>query len=310
MDRKKLETILLFMGVKPWNMDKTVKEIELFLDKKLEFPETISHEAFQIASSIIEREANIIILVGGTSGSGKSTLATLLASRLGVTTVVSTDHIRQVLRSTHDINIHPLLFTSSYNHDVSVVLENYEIQCEYILNSLITIIQKKFQLKKESIIIEGVHLSCKNIKRLMERFDNCIPFLLYISNETKHMERFAIRSKYMTLEPRANRYAHHFSSIRLIQNYLVGNADKIPMVDNTNVDRSLAFIHDVLQKYLTHQNYPSLDILYESYSISRDKFFKSSKEMLKTIREKRHEKQEDYDYGSHYGIQFLGSLGS
>jgi hypothetical protein len=144
----------------------------------------------------------------------------------------------------------------------------------------------------------------------MERFDNCIPFLLYISNETKHMERFAIRSKYMTLEPRANRYAHHFSSIRLIQNYLVGNADKIPMVDNTNVDRSLAFIHDVLQKYLTHQNYPSLDILYESYSISRDKFFKSSKEMLKTIREKRHEKQEDYDYGSHYGIQFLGSLGS
>ena len=40
----------------------------------------------------------MIILLTGTSGTGKSTLASLLADRLRFTTVISTDHIREMLR--------------------------------------------------------------------------------------------------------------------------------------------------------------------------------------------------------------------
>jgi hypothetical protein len=42
--------------------------------------------------------------------------------------------------------------------------------------------------------------------------------------QTKHMERFAIRAKYMTLEPRLNKYVHYFANIRTIQCHLVAEA--------------------------------------------------------------------------------------
>jgi 2-phosphoglycerate kinase len=46
-----------------------------------------------------DRKKSTIILLGGTSGTGKSTLASLLASRLGITKVLSTDSIRHLLRN-------------------------------------------------------------------------------------------------------------------------------------------------------------------------------------------------------------------
>ena len=44
--------------------------------------------------SVQERRRSICILLAGTSGTGKSTLAGLLAARLGITTLVSTDSVR------------------------------------------------------------------------------------------------------------------------------------------------------------------------------------------------------------------------
>lgn len=35
----------------------------------------------------------------------------------------------------------------------------------------------------------------------MQRHPSALPFLVHISNEAKHMERFAVRSKVMTLRP-------------------------------------------------------------------------------------------------------------
>jgi 2-phosphoglycerate kinase len=39
------------------------------------------------------------------------------------------------------------------------------------------------------------------------------------------MERFAIRAKYMTVAPKANKYIHYFDNIRLIQRHLCKAAD-------------------------------------------------------------------------------------
>jgi hypothetical protein len=39
---------------------------------------------------------------------------------------------------------------------------------------------------------------------LMKKHPSIIPFMIYISNEGKHTERFAVRAKYMTLDPTNN----------------------------------------------------------------------------------------------------------
>lgn len=54
------------------------------------------------------------VLLAGTSGTGKSTLAGLLAARLGITTVVSTDSVRNMLRSFAGPGEDPLLWASTY----------------------------------------------------------------------------------------------------------------------------------------------------------------------------------------------------
>jgi 2-phosphoglycerate kinase len=37
---------------------------------------------------------------------------------------------------------------------------------------------------------------------LLKKYKNILPFVIYISNEEKQKERFAVRSKYMTLDPK------------------------------------------------------------------------------------------------------------
>lgn len=64
--------------------------------------------------SIQEQRSSVTVLLAGTSGTGKSTLAGLLAARLGITTVLSTDNIRHMLRSFADEDQNPLLWASTY----------------------------------------------------------------------------------------------------------------------------------------------------------------------------------------------------
>ena len=62
----------------------------------------------------IEAKRNIIVLLAGTSGTGKSTLASLLGSKLGIATVLSTDTVRHILRNFVSKEESPILFASTY----------------------------------------------------------------------------------------------------------------------------------------------------------------------------------------------------
>lgn len=62
----------------------------------------------------IESKRNILVLLAGTSGTGKSTLSSLLGSRLGISTVISTDTIRHVMRNFVAKEDDPIIFASTY----------------------------------------------------------------------------------------------------------------------------------------------------------------------------------------------------
>ncbi|KAK6144376.1 hypothetical protein DH2020_021196 [Rehmannia glutinosa] len=68
-----------------------------------------------LACRIRERKESVTVLLCGTSGCGKSTLSALLGSRLGITTVISTDSIRHMMRSFVDEKQNPLLWASTYH---------------------------------------------------------------------------------------------------------------------------------------------------------------------------------------------------
>ncbi|KAJ1281650.1 hypothetical protein BS78_04G322000 [Paspalum vaginatum] len=253
-----------------------------------------------LACRIKEKKESVTILLCGTSGCGKSTLSSLLGSRLGITTVVSTDSIRHMMRGFVDEKQNPLLYASTYHageyldpiavaqakakrkankstivshpnasvgkevisdnkshHGSSelpprtelignkqMAVEGYKAQSEMVIDSLDRLITS-WEEQKESVIVEGVHLSLNFVMGLMKKHPSIIPFMVYITNEEKHMERFAVRAKYMTLDPAKNRYIKYIRNIRAIQDYLCNRADKhlVPKINNTNVDQSVAAIH-------------------------------------------------------------------
>jgi 2-phosphoglycerate kinase len=101
-------------------------------------------------------------------------------------------------------------------------------------------------------VVEGVHLNMKNIQKLAKRFPQVIPFMICIKSESKHKERFAVRSKHMTLDPRFNKYIKYFKNIRTIAKFLVKKAEAclVPRIDNSNVDKSIGTIHSTVVRSL------------------------------------------------------------
>ncbi|KAK9664067.1 hypothetical protein RND81_14G017500 [Saponaria officinalis] len=257
-----------------------------------------------LACRIRERKESITVLLCGTSGCGKSTLSSLLGSRLGITTVVSTDSIRHMMRSFVDEKQNPLLWASTYHageyldpvavgearakrkakkarvaHSIpkdsltgnvqnensdnqraeagvnnselispkQMAIEGFKAQSEMVIESLDRLITS-WEERKESVIVEGVHLSLNFVMGLMKKHPSIVPFMIYITNEDKHLERFAVRAKYMTLDPTKNKYVKYIRNIRTIQEYLCNRADKhlVPKINNTNVDKSVAAIHATL----------------------------------------------------------------
>jgi 2-phosphoglycerate kinase len=281
------------------------------------------------AAALAEGRAAVAVLLCGTSGTGKSTLASLLAGRLGVTAVVSTDSIRHALRSFAPPADAPLLWASTYTAGAALAraraaagagagaaggagladegadqtmgsrptdaaaaaaalrdtLAGYAAQSAEVAPHVATLLARlPGGAAPRSVVMEGVHLSPALAARLAAELHAAdvavagggsdpadprdlsalgaaasksssnpssyggalvLPFLVDISNEAKHLERFAVRAKAMTLRADANRYVRAAPAIRGIAAHLraAAAAAGVPVVDNTNVDRSVATIH-------------------------------------------------------------------
>ncbi len=202
------------------------------------------------------RHRNIIILIGGTSGCGKSTLASLLGSRLGFQTVISTDNIRSLMRSFVPAEDSPHLHNSTYatpsappsgaRPSCPPAVAGWVAQAETVQPMIETFLEG-LTSRGESAVVEGVHLSPDFMVKMSARL-RCVPLVLYIRNEKKQRHRMAVRSKYMSEDPKHNRYIRHFAAIRQIQDRFVGLADYhyVPRRDNANMDVTLATMHSVL----------------------------------------------------------------
>ena len=69
---------------------------------------------FRLALDFIEERRYFIILLSGAPGTGKSTIASLLASRMSVSHIISTDSIRHAMRTVYSKEEYPILHCSTY----------------------------------------------------------------------------------------------------------------------------------------------------------------------------------------------------
>ena len=151
----------------------------------------------------------------------------------------------------------PALRGEGLSHATRVRL-GYHLQSAVICSHLHALVRSLIATRT-SAIIEGVHLLPSFLSHLISRYSSphvlLLPFLVYISNETKHRERFAVRSSTSSppsLSPPINPYIAHFPSIRIIQKHLLTHptSSTFPSIDNTNVDRSVAAVHEIALKIM------------------------------------------------------------
>jgi 2-phosphoglycerate kinase len=178
-------------------------------------------------------ERPLVVLIGGTTGVGKSTLATMLAARLGITRVIATDVIRQVLRAffTHDAM--PSVHSSAFD---AGGLEGYEDQAERVATGIAAIVERAAN-EGDPVVVEGVHVVPGALDPLLRERCVLAEAILVVRDEELHRGHFSRRPGTRPAE----RYLASFDEIRGLQDHLAERARvaSVEVIDNENIDAAL-----------------------------------------------------------------------
>jgi 2-phosphoglycerate kinase len=179
-------------------------------------------------------ERPLVVLVGGTTGVGKSTLATMLAARLGITRVIATDVVRQVLRAFFTHEAMPSVHYSAFE---AGGLEGYREQAERVATGVAAIVERAAN-EGQPIVVEGVHVVPGALERSLRARCVVAEALLVVADEELHRGHFSHRPGTRPAE----RYLAAFDEIRGLQDHLAERAREagIAVIDNENVDATLA----------------------------------------------------------------------
>jgi 2-phosphoglycerate kinase len=200
-------------------------------------------------------ERPLIVLLGGVTGVGKSTLASQLANRLGITRVIATDQVRQVVRAFFSHEFMPAVHHSSF--DVGLVLEGlgadgreptiagFLRQVEAIAPGVDALMERAVS-ERTPMVVEGVHLLPKAPDpRLRERAITA-QALLAVRDEQAHRGHFHMRS---VQSPRpSERYLEAFDRIRALQDYLIERAEAagVPVIDQGGLEPTLKRVMEIV----------------------------------------------------------------
>ncbi len=209
--------------------------------------------------SVEELDLPFIVLIGGTTGTGKSTVATQLAARLGITRILSTDAIREVMRSMFSERIMPALHTSSFEASNALrgplpktadpVIVGFEAQVRAVSVAIEALIERSV-LEGTDLIIEGAHL----VPGFVESPDWSPPWedkavvvqvVITVDDEDVHRSHFFLREMEAG-QRNVERYLSHFENIRKIQRYIRSAAEQrsVPVISSYSLDATLASVID------------------------------------------------------------------
>jgi 2-phosphoglycerate kinase len=190
-------------------------------------------------------ERPLVVMLGGTTGVGKSTLATMLAARLGITRVIATDVIRQVLRAFFTHEAMPSVHHSAFE---AGGVEGYREQAERVATGVDAIVERAVAEGKP-VIVEGVHVLPGTLEPGLRAGCVAVHAMLVVRDAELHRGHFSHRRG---TRP-AGRYLERFDEIRALQDHLSACAreESVVVIDNINVDDTLAQLMDLVLDAVT-----------------------------------------------------------
>jgi 2-phosphoglycerate kinase len=189
----------------------------------------------------------LIVLLGGVTGVGKSTVASQLANRLGITHVVATDQVREVVRAFFSPHFMPAVHHSSFDvggvlaepsgNDSSTVA-GFLRQVGDVAPGIDALIERAVS-ERTRIVLEGVHLLPDVPDPALCQEAITVRALLTVEDEEVHRAHFYMRGFEQPRPP--ERYLKAFDRIRALQEYLIERAQQagIPTIDEGGLEPTI-----------------------------------------------------------------------
>lgn len=201
----------------------------------------------------------LVLLLGGATGTGKSSLATEIAYRLGISRIVSTDAVRQVMRAAFASELLPALHYSSFEAGDGLkipmpdpdaadrALYGFIQQAEQVAVGANAIIDRAV-MEGLSTVVEGVHLVPGLVAPERHQRAVVVQVMLAISDEDAHQAHFMVRDFESSGTRAMERYLRRFGEIRRIQEYLVARAEQlgVPVIEAADPDQALVAVMDLI----------------------------------------------------------------
>lgn len=195
----------------------------------------------------------LIVLLAGTAGVGKSTLATMLANRIGLTRVIPTDAIREVLRASFSHAVLPAVHYSSFEASAAVALNpgrsgdndlvGFARQAEAVAAGVEAILERALR-ESVGLIVEGVHLVPGMLPSELKRRAILVEALIVVEGRQQHQAHFSQRG----CQRPAERYLRSLPQIRKLQDFLVERArvHGVSVLENASLDRTLGEVMELV----------------------------------------------------------------
>lgn len=216
---------------------------------------------YDLLRALRRSQRPVVVLVAGAAGVGKSVLAAELGYRLGIPRVVSTDSVRQALRSLISPELSPVLHASSYAawraellpDEVDTarpkrkrVVRGFQAQVQQMGTAIDAIIGRHLT-EGTSVVIEGTHLVPGLSPRVAVENALVADMVLAVHDETDHRDNFGRREARAKARP-SDDYLEHFAEIRMIQEFVLQQAARegVPVVETGDLDRAVERAVDVV----------------------------------------------------------------
>jgi 2-phosphoglycerate kinase len=194
----------------------------------------------------------VILLLGGAAGVGKTSLALEVAHRLGISRVLSSDSVRQIMRLMLSPELVPAIHGSSYDAWTlfppdalggDPVIEGFRAQTAAVSVGVRALIDRAIS-ENANTVLDGVSIVPGMIDLAAYEGLADVVFLVVATLDPEaYAARFQNRAAGQS-HREAHRYVENLEAILRIQEYFLESAERhgIPIVDNDSFDRAVQLI--------------------------------------------------------------------